>query len=73
MHGHLGLGTEILVMPLRHQARKIRNRIRLFVVNIREPQKETFECPICNYTGPFMDVAPSTGLRRHAHAQAVTL
>lgn len=28
--------------------------------------KEKFECPICGYIGPFADLNPSTGLRRHA-------
>lgn len=28
--------------------------------------KEKFTCPICNYQGPFKDVSPDTGVRRHA-------
>ncbi len=28
--------------------------------------KEKFECPVCGYSGPFMDVNPSTGPRKHA-------
>ncbi|MEO5955283.1 MAG: methyltransferase domain-containing protein [Nitrospiraceae bacterium] len=29
-------------------------------------QKEKFECPVCGYSGPFMDFAPPTGIRKHA-------
>lgn len=28
--------------------------------------KEQFECPICSYRGPFEDVTPGTGIRKHA-------
>ncbi len=28
--------------------------------------KNDFLCPICNYRGPFMDVFPETGIRKHA-------
>jgi hypothetical protein len=30
------------------------------------PRKRRFVCPICGYNGPFADVHPETGLRRHA-------
>ena len=53
-------------MTARDFARGARNRFRLFVVNVREPAKEQFECPVCGYQGPFLDVAPSSGLRKHA-------
>jgi SAM-dependent methyltransferase len=29
-------------------------------------KKKNFVCPICNYNGPFKDVSPTTGLRKHA-------
>jgi hypothetical protein len=28
--------------------------------------KVSFVCPICHYRGPFADVSPATGLRKHA-------
>ncbi len=51
---------------LRHYVRKIENRIALLLFRCRNRQKEQFECPICGYTGPFMDLAPPTGFRKHA-------
>ena len=53
-------------MTLRHYARRLKNRISLLIVKLREPHKEKFACPVCDYSGPFLDVAPSTGLRKHA-------
>jgi hypothetical protein len=53
-------------MLLRHHARRLRNRIIFTIFKLRNNGKEKFECPICGYSGPFMDVAPSTGLRKHA-------
>jgi SAM-dependent methyltransferase len=29
-------------------------------------KKERFECPVCGFRGPFKDVSPPTGLRKHA-------
>lgn len=28
--------------------------------------KDRFECPICSYQGPFEDIGPDTGIRKHA-------
>ncbi len=28
--------------------------------------KQKFECPVCQYVGPFKDISPRTGLRKHA-------
>ena len=53
-------------MAVRDYARAVRNRLRLFVLKVREPNKEEFDCPVCGYSGPFLDVSRSTGLRRHA-------
>ncbi|MBZ0073202.1 MAG: methyltransferase domain-containing protein [Gammaproteobacteria bacterium] len=53
-------------MTLRHNARRLKNKIDFFIFKFRSSGKEKFECPVCEYTGPFMDVAPSTGLRKHA-------
>lgn len=44
----------------------IREKIRLLFFKMRNRHKEQFECPICSYIGPFKDIAPTTGLRRHA-------
>jgi len=41
-------------------------RIRLLLFNLRNLAKEKFECPICKYHGPFEDITPQTGLRKHA-------
>lgn len=51
---------------LRHYIRKIINRTDLLIFKFRNRNKEKYECPICGYTGPFKDIAPPTGLRRHA-------
>jgi SAM-dependent methyltransferase len=53
-------------MSLKHHARKLKKRSRLLIFKLRECRKEKFECPVCGYRGPFMDLAPSTGLRKHA-------
>ena len=50
----------------------LRNRIRLLIFKFRNLQKEKFECPICGYSGPFMDFAPPTGLRKHARCPNCT-
>ncbi len=33
---------------------------------ILKKKKENYLCPICNYRGPFEDIKPDTGLRKHA-------
>ena len=38
----------------------------LMIFKLRTIGKERFECPVCGYKGPFMDIAPTTGLRKHA-------
>jgi hypothetical protein len=53
-------------MTARDLARAAKNRLRLFVVTVKEPRKEHFECPVCGYRGPFLDVAPGWGERKHA-------
>ena len=32
----------------------------------RNPNKIKFECPVCNYHGPFIDMSARTGVRKHA-------
>ncbi len=51
---------------IRKIARALRNRVRLQLFKFRNRHKVRFECPICSYHGPFDDVKPPTGLRRHA-------
>ena len=53
-------------MNFKHYARNLRNRITLPIFLVRNLKKEKFECPICGYSGPFKDINPPTGLRRHA-------
>lgn len=36
------------------------------VYKITHPSKESFSCPICHYHGPFADLSPETGRRKHA-------
>ena len=56
------------VMTLRRTARVLRDGVRftLFKLQTWRSSKDKFECPVCGYIGPFMDVHPSTGMRRHA-------
>jgi SAM-dependent methyltransferase len=53
-------------MMLRHYVHTLKNRIRLLIFKFRNLPKEKFACPVCGYSGPFMDFAPPTGLRKHA-------
>jgi hypothetical protein len=46
--------------------RTCKRRIRLPVFRLRNLIKEKFECPICIYRGPFEDVNPPSGPRKHA-------
>ena len=53
-------------MTLRNYVRGMKNKVALTIFKIQNRKKKKFECPVCCYCGPFMDVAPSTGLRKHA-------
>jgi SAM-dependent methyltransferase len=53
-------------VTLRHQARALENKVSSLIFRLRTTRAESFECPVCGYRGPFMDVHPSTGRRRHA-------
>jgi SAM-dependent methyltransferase len=53
-------------MMLRRYVRRLKNRISLLIFKFRNLQKEKFECPVCGYSGPFMDFASPTGFRKHA-------
>ena len=58
-------------MLLRHYARRLKqrirlkHRIRLLIFRFRHFQRERFECPVCGYSGPFMDI-DRHGFRKHA-------
>jgi SAM-dependent methyltransferase len=56
------------INELRCCARTLRDRIEFIWFRLRTfaSSKKVFECPICGYKGPFMDVSASTGLRKHA-------
>jgi len=53
-------------MNLKYNLRKLQNRIGLPVFLLRNLNKEKYTCPICGYSGPFKDVNPPTGYRKHA-------
>jgi SAM-dependent methyltransferase len=53
-------------MSVKSYLNKVKNRIDSSVFLLSNFNKERFECPICGYSGPFMDVNPSTGFRKHA-------
>jgi SAM-dependent methyltransferase len=53
-------------MTLKHHARKLKRQLGLIGYKLKNLGKETYECPICGYIGPFMDLTPATGLRKHA-------
>ena len=55
--------------------RKVKNRIIQKILTskrLAQPYKRFFKvqteflCPICNYSGPFMEILPETGRRKHA-------
>jgi SAM-dependent methyltransferase len=55
-------------MSLLRYARALETSIRppLPVFRFLNRRKDRFECPVCGYIGPFMDVTPASGLRKHA-------
>lgn len=53
-------------LPIGLLANKIKYYPQQLIFRIGSFGKEPFECPICGYFGPFVDISPSTGLRRHA-------
>src|SRR6476659_10263630 len=57
-----------LILHGKDFARSLRDRLKfaLFRLRVRGSNKETFECPVCGYRGPLMDMNPTTGLRKHA-------
>jgi len=53
-------------VTLKHHARALENKLTTLIFRLRTTRAESFECPVCGYRGPFMDVHLSTGLRRRA-------
>lgn len=53
-------------MQQRHHTHGLKNRIALSIFKIRNWNKESFECPVCSYRGPFMDIFRESGTRKHA-------
>jgi SAM-dependent methyltransferase len=53
-------------MKNNHRMQKLQHRIRLLKFKLRNLAKKKFECPVCGYIGPFLDINPSTGHRKHA-------
>ena len=46
--------------------RGLRNKVLYIVYNRLLKPRDKFTCPICNYYGPFLNIFPETGRRRHA-------
>lgn len=53
-------------ISIRRYAQQVKSKLNFFLFKLTNHNKEDFECPICGYTGPFMDISPPTGLRKHA-------
>ena len=53
-------------MNLKHTLRQLHGRATLPWFMLCNRGKQRFECPICGYRGPFKDVRPASGLRKHA-------
>lgn len=53
-------------MNLKYNLRQLKNRINFPIFLLRNCNKEKFTCPVCGYNGPFKDVNPPAGLRKHA-------
>jgi SAM-dependent methyltransferase len=46
--------------------RNLLKRVRLATFRLANSGKDRFTCPVCRYEGPFEDLNPPTGFRRHA-------
>jgi SAM-dependent methyltransferase len=44
----------------------LKQKLRLRIFISQNWKKEKFTCPVCKYRGPFKDVTPDTGHRKHA-------
>jgi len=45
---------------------KVKKKMSILIFKFCNLGKKRFECPICDYRGPFVDITPNTGLRKHA-------
>lgn len=50
----------------------LKRRVNFLIFKLRNLQKEKFECPICGYIGPFVDIVTSDGPRKHAKCPKCT-
>lgn len=55
-----------LIRHIKTPIREARNWARSFLFRCINSGKDRFQCPVCGYNGPFKDLNPPTGLRRHA-------
>jgi SAM-dependent methyltransferase len=46
--------------------RQLKKSLRLVKFRFENRKKDSFTCPACTYKGPFEDVNPPSGLRKHA-------
>lgn len=54
-------------MSLQHTTHPTRtSKLKALAFAFAHPLRERFNCPICNYRGPFRNFRPSTGKRPHA-------
>ncbi|PKF61724.1 SAM-dependent methyltransferase [Psychromonas sp. psych-6C06] len=53
-------------MILKQLLKSIKRKFIIIKFKRNHSEKERFECPICQYSGPFMDVRPTTGIRKNA-------
>lgn len=44
----------------------VSRNVQLLKFRLQNLNKDEFNCPVCNYLGPFKDFNPSTGTRKHA-------
>ncbi len=57
-------------MSIRFYLRRLKNKAGCYPFLLRNLKKERYTCPVCDYSGPFRDVHPPTGLRKHAKCPA---
>lgn len=43
----------------------VRHAVKINAFQLLNLEKQKYECPICNYYGPFLDTNPPTGLRKN--------
>lgn len=53
-------------MSIKYYFCKLKNRISPYLFLLVNLNKAGFKCPVCDYSGPFMDINPTAGRRKHA-------